>query len=1136
MNKDLSSNTTLNDDDWYIKLHKWNQALDIINEKLENDPKNPHHLKSKFKCLEGLCDWESLINLSDGIEDINSKVIQEIEESNSPQIAFQHNPKIIHIDDLFMRLTRASMNLGEWGKVKTYMGKIPNNEQDEEILYEKNFFSAVISIQEKNYSEAVKFIEESRNQITDKIKTLLSESYERAYPFLLENQNLYELEELISYKMENSDMHLSKLKSNWKARLENITEEVRGYERILAIRSLVFSIDEDYENHLDLAKICLREDRFSACLNILNRLKKKLSAENDIEIKTKVELNINKCLYENNMQKEAIANLESLISTTDLNCLKDGTKSKLYSTLGCWKTIYLEQDKLSLTEQDSMVKEVLKILENTFKYNEKNYKAWHFYGLLNFRYFEELSATGEFEDSNLDVSLSEKIEIEESFKTNYSKDSYLHFAKNAVVAFINAVKIGGSNIARTMQDLLRIIEIWFLVGSKEIIAEQIYNAIEAIESESWMLVIPQLLARINIIDENIRNMLSCLFKKLGDSHPRALIYPLATMSSSKNAKRRSAAREFFSHIRKKNKLLTEECCLVINELNRCALLLHEEWSEAIEESANLYFKKNDIDGMINILMNVHDKMKSPMTLNEFHFHQFYSADLLEAKDFLQKYMKTDNVMDLKQSWDIYHSIYKSIDETYQKINFLDMENISPKLFGFTESEICVPGIYKSGYPVVKIKSFDKVLHVLNSKQHPRKILIYGSEGKEYNYLLKGHEDIRQDESAMQLFSLVNTLLADDDDTSSKNLYIKRLPIIPMSHNTGLIGWAGNCETLHQLIKEYRTNNNIIQDVEKRLIMGMCPKFESSSFLNKLEVFKYALRNTLGIDLYKILWRKSKNSEVWLDRRTNYSRSLAVMSMVGYILGLGDRHPSNLMLDKLTGKITHIDFGDCFEVAMKRDKFPEKVPFRLTRMLIKGLEISGIEGTFRLTCENVMRVLRGNSHSLLAILAAFLHNPLVCFRLQIPAIIKAQKNKTTLIPFGEKTSESLKKEKIEDFIVTDNTNKHKHAKSKSNQNISGVNPSKMFNREEDNVFKEDRKKLESNERQLFNRFEERDEIESEELNRIAKIVISRIKDKLRGTDFGNRESFDYRVQVDKLIKQAQSHENLCQNYIGWCPYW
>ena len=51
-----------------------------------------------------------------------------------------------------------------------------------------------------------------------------------------------------------------------------------------------------------------------------------------------------------------------------------------------------------------------------------------------------------------------------------------------------------------------------------------------------------------------------------------------------------------------------------------------------------------------------------------------------------------------------------------------------------------------------------------------------------------------------------------------------------------------------------------------------------------------------------------------------------------------RHPSNLMLDRMSGKIIHIDFGDCFEVAMVREKFPEKIPFRLTRMLKNAMEV------------------------------------------------------------------------------------------------------------------------------------------------------------------------------------------------------
>ena len=79
---------------------------------------------------------------------------------------------------------------------------------------------------------------------------------------------------------------------------------------------------------------------------------------------------------------------------------------------------------------------------------------------------------------------------------------------------------------------------------------------------------------------------------------------------------------------------------------------------------------------------------------------------------------------------------------------------------------------------------------------------------------------------------------------------------------------------------------------------MAPDFEKLATIQKLEVFQSAMAQTQGMDLAKVLWLKSHNSEVWLDRRRTFTRSLAVMSMVGYILGLGDRHPSNLMLDQV----------------------------------------------------------------------------------------------------------------------------------------------------------------------------------------------------------------------------------------------
>ena len=57
---------------------------------------------------------------------------------------------------------------------------------------------------------------------------------------------------------------------------------------------------------------------------------------------------------------------------------------------------------------------------------------------------------------------------------------------------------------------------------------------------------------------------------------------------------------------------------------------------------------------------------------------------------------------------------------------------------------------------------------------------------------------------------------------------------------------------------------------------------------------------------------------------NLTLLLPPLLQVGYILGLGDRHPSNLMLDRYSGKLLHIDFGDCFEASMTREKVPEKV--------------------------------------------------------------------------------------------------------------------------------------------------------------------------------------------------------------------
>lgn len=48
----------------------------------------------------------------------------------------------------------------------------------------------------------------------------------------------------------------------------------------------------------------------------------------------------------------------------------------------------------------------------------------------------------------------------------------------------------------------------------------------------------------------------------------------------------------------------------------------------------------------------------------------------------------------------------------------------------------MPGTYLAGEPVVTIASFAPQLHVITSKQRPRKLTIHGSDGAEYMFLLK----------------------------------------------------------------------------------------------------------------------------------------------------------------------------------------------------------------------------------------------------------------------------------------------------------------------------------------------------------------------------------------------------------------
>ena len=133
--------------------------------------------------------------------------------------------------------------------------------------------------------------------------------------------------------------------------------------------------------------------------------------------------------------------------------------------------------------------------------------------------------------------------------------------------------------------------------------------------------------------------------------------------------------------------------------------------------------------------------------------------------------------------------------------------------------------------------------VISSKQRPRRLVLRGSDGIDHQFVLKGkvttkfyvertiltgaaskpiepvgHEDLRQDERVMQLFSLVNTLLSVDTDSFKRRLNIQRFPVIPLAPNAGLLGWVKDSDTLHVLVRDYRESKKVLLNIEYRLML------------------------------------------------------------------------------------------------------------------------------------------------------------------------------------------------------------------------------------------------------------------------------------------------------------------------------
>ncbi|KAM2605661.1 hypothetical protein TB2_034429 [Malus domestica] len=948
---------------WYEKLQRWDDALKAYTEKA-SQASSPHLVLDaalgRMRCLAALAQWEELNNL-----------FKEYWTPAEPAARLEMAPMAAN----------AAWNMGEWDQMAEYVSRLDDGDETKlrglgntaasgDGSSNGTFFRAVLLVRRGKYDEARQYVERARKCLATELAALVLESYERAYGNMVRVQQLSELEEVIDYctlPLGNpvAEGRRALIRNMWNERIQGAKRNVEVWQGLLAVRALVLPPTEDIDTWLKYAYLCRKSGRISQARSTLVELLQYDPETSPESVRYDgppqvmlAYLEYQWSLGEDIKRKEAFARLQNLaIELSSRPSIQPVTPSVLVSSsslsvpliarvhliLGDWNW------DLSPGLDDDSIQEILNAFRTATQCANKWAKAWHKWALFN-----------------------------TAVMSLYTVRGYASVASQFVVAAVNgyfhsiACSANTKGVDDSLQDILRLLTLWFNHGATAEVQMALQKGFAHVNINTWLVVLPQIIARIHSNNNAVRELIHSLLVRIGQSHPQALMYPLLVACKSISNLRKAAAQEVVDKVRQHSGVLVDQAQLVSKELIRVAILWHEKWHEALEEASRLYFGEHNIEGMLKELEPLHEMLEegakeNNTTIKERAFIEAYRHELLEAYECCMKFKRTGKDAELTQAWDLYYHVFRRIDKQLPSLTTLDLESVSPELLECRNLELAVPGRYRAESPVVTIASFARQLVVITSKQRPRKLTIRGSDGKDYAFLLKGHEDLRQDERVMQLFGLVNTLLENSTKTEEKDLSIERYDVIPLSSNSGLIGWVPNCDTLNQLIREYRDARKITLNQEHKYMLSFAPDYDRLPLIAKVEVFEYALHNTEGNDLARVLWLKSRTSEVWLERRTNYTRSLAVMSMVGYLLGLGDRHPSNLMLNRYSGKILHIDFGDCFEASMNREKFPEKVPFRLTRMLVKAMEVSGIEGNFRSTCQNVMEVLRIHKDSVMAMM-------------------------------------------------------------------------------------------------------------------------------------------------------------------------
>ncbi|XP_056648968.1 DNA-dependent protein kinase catalytic subunit-like isoform X1 [Diorhabda sublineata] len=525
-----------------------------------------------------------------------------------------------------------------------------------------------------------------------------------------------------------------------------------------------------------------------------------------------------------------------------------------------------------------------------------------------------------------------------------------------------------------------------------------YRNVFTVEAEKvpvWMFLgwIPQLLANV---DSSKLFAISDVIRRIAETYPQAIMYPYRISKDNYKFTDNEVRVEAASLIERLDELLLKD-----ENVNKFLKAL-----SYVSVPANILIyhlrkieNSTDADSVRKYVKAVMDDIFVPDCGSE-------NAKNMQGNIFkdIKKFRKNFENMSGMESSTLKAFCSKFVKNLRSLLNVANsklLKDFCPWLANFSANklnvELEIPGQYDGRrMPLpqyhVKIAGFHPEVKIMESLRKPIKMTMLGMNTKEYPFLIKFGEDIRQDQRIEQMFCLMNDILRNDAICSNSGLDILTYQVIPLTPNLGIIQWINDAIPLQTFLDKSLKTKRGQKDIHESI------REEYISFLNvkkmkEIDFFRMHGDAAENIKKEKIVtkymgfvkkipwdalrtsfWSLSTSTENYIALRNNFIKTYAVTCATHWILGIGDRHLNNILICTRNGKVLGIDFGHAFGTATQILPVPELVPFRLTPHLTGLMAPLKERGSFREYMISCLRCLRASSSPISATMTVFIREP------------------------------------------------------------------------------------------------------------------------------------------------------------------